>query len=124
MRQGQARPALLCGAPGKQQQDGCCPCFEGNVRLWRLGGNVAGSGELGEGARTRLVRRSAASGPEQKAAVGPLPRQRPPRKGGGAAGGMAAILENKAMEGLADPIVAVFASQVDARLTEWIRPAK
>lgn len=37
---------------------------------------------------------------------------------------MAAILENKAMEGLADPIVAVFASQVDARLTEWIRPAK
>lgn len=46
------------------------------------------------------------------------------RKKGGAAGGMAAILENKAMEGLADPIVAVFASQVDARLTEWIRPAK
>lgn len=37
---------------------------------------------------------------------------------------MAAILENKAMEGLADPIVAVFTSQVDARLTEWIRPAK
>lgn len=37
---------------------------------------------------------------------------------------MAAILENKALEGLPDPIVAVFASQVDARRPGWIRPAK